>query len=61
MVHGINDIATIQLEEQPTLNTEAIGFQIRPTKRPSTSHWLKGNITTKVTPAASVLKANLPV
>ena len=32
VVHGINYIAAIQLEEQPMLNAEATGFQIGPTK-----------------------------
>ena len=48
VIHGINDITTMQLEEQPTLNTLATEYEMRHTKRPSASHWFKGNTTYKM-------------
>ena len=44
IVHGVNDVATIELKEPPSLDTWETEFDIELTKRPSASQLFKRNI-----------------
>ena len=51
-VHGVYNIATVELKEQPVLDIWATRPGRRFTKRPSASQLFKRNITVETTPAA---------
>ena len=54
IVHGIYDVTTVQLEEQPKSGIHATRFEGEPTKRPSANHWFKGYIMLVTTRIAFV-------
>ena len=56
IIHGVNDIATMQLEERSRLDTQATELEMGRTKRPSASHWFNGNIILKTVVIPSVLR-----
>ena len=53
MVHGINDMTAMELDARSILFVKATEVKMWLTKRPSASHWFKGNMTLKIVVAAS--------
>lgn len=52
IVHGIDNVATIKLDDERTLGARTAAIVVEHTKRPSDSHWFKSKATLGTIPIA---------